>query len=269
MAHFNPRSREGSDSIDLAHPTTWRAFQSTLPRGERRCFLCSALNVVIISIHAPARGATCGCCGAPIAHETISIHAPARGATRRADYLYSNYYNISIHAPARGATSRRRSPCWRGNNLNPRSREGSDARRKSKAVQSHISIHAPARGATYQGAVSALEAMIFQSTLPRGERPRPGPRACRLSHFNPRSREGSDLEISIWVNSASISIHAPARGATRATSEQPRWYTFQSTLPRGERPYRFPCCDTRDQHFNPRSREGSDAFQAEPCENNS
>ncbi len=78
-----------------------------------------------------------------------------------------------------------------------------------------------------------------------------------ISNFNPRSREGSDLEaelgISIWAISIHapargatvvpetcqklerISIHAPARGATTAYLWKARQIKFQSTLPRGER----------------------------------
>ena len=33
-------------------------FQSTLPRGERRCYIRFLYHIVCISIHAPARGAT-------------------------------------------------------------------------------------------------------------------------------------------------------------------------------------------------------------------
>ena len=53
--------------------------------------------------------------------------------------------------------------------------------------------------------------------------------------FNPRSREGSDrLRItSIWLYS--ISIHAPARGATISVHDPTAVCGFQSTLPRGER----------------------------------
>ncbi len=56
-----------------------------------------------------------------------------------------------------------------------------------------------------------------------------------------------------------ISIHAPARGATRSTgrmSEQ--MFPFQSTLPRGERQSVFVWLPHSVFYFNPRSREGSD-----------
>ena len=55
----------------------------------------------------------------------ISIHAPAKGATSIADYLGVSV-GISIHAPAKGATPRRRYAFFILAYFNPRSREGSD-----------------------------------------------------------------------------------------------------------------------------------------------
>ena len=57
----------------------------------------------IISIHAPARGATPWAAIVSPSPLKISIHAPARGATT-AVRLLSGLTKISIHAPARGAT---------------------------------------------------------------------------------------------------------------------------------------------------------------------
>ena len=80
----------------------------------------------------------------------------------------------------------------------------------------------------------------------------------------------------------SISIHAPAKGATLSSLSFPIFLKFQSTLPRRERPplfsricyiHRFQstlprrerlCAYyeyLRDYDFNPRSREGSDWLQ--------
>ena len=56
---------------------------------------------------------------------------------------------------------------------------------------------------------------MFQSTLPRGERP--------FRVFRGQSR-------------AFVSIHAPARGATPLITGLISEIQFQSTLPRGERP---------------------------------
>ena len=101
---------------------------------------------------------------------------------------------ISIHAPARGATICRYFFLPRKADFNPRSREGSD-------IPDMVSFEP-------------------------------------FGNFNPRSREGSDEEGHFLDRGErKISIHAPARGATRCRDFIPLFYAeFQSTLPRGERP---------------------------------
>ena len=102
--------------------------------------------LVVISIHAPAKGATAQR-KALTRWAKISIHAPAKGATTAVLQLTAHWY-ISIHAPAKGATEnlllfaqqnhkfqstlprRERPQTYRIRALhlyfNPRSREGSD-----------------------------------------------------------------------------------------------------------------------------------------------
>ena len=98
--------------------------------------------------------------------------------------------------------------------FNPRSHEGSDSQCCTKYPINQISIHAPTRGATllnfwicvipidfnprsHEGSdqgqmlIRSSES-IFQSTLPRGERPGVSYRFFVLGYFNPRSHEGSD-----------------------------------------------------------------------------
>ena len=77
-------------------------FQSTPPCGGRPINRAPTMGIIIVSIHAPVRGATgytilllLGC--------NVSIHAPVRGATK-ADWLGNNKVCVSIHAPVRGAT---------------------------------------------------------------------------------------------------------------------------------------------------------------------
>ena len=129
--------------------------------------------------------------------------------------------------------------------------------------------------------VMATRLLVFQSTLPHGERPgynrlravesyfNPRSRTgsdrgavlCIVppDYFNPRSRTGSDVVVNIIVAIgdvfqstlphgerpsdgckvgliAAISIHAPARGATKETPVAVPGTLFQSTLPHGERP---------------------------------
>ena len=76
---------------------------------------------------------------------------------------------------------------------------------------------------------------MFQFTLPRGERPRGHLSLLISESFNSRSREGSDLVEDITPLNMTVSIHAPARGATISTLGSPPSSTFQFTLPRGER----------------------------------
>ena len=111
--------------------------------------------------------------------------------------FFSTLYTISIHAPARGATRlvHFSSPSLR------------------------ISIHAPARGATEKKRFPFISC-TFQSTLPRGERPKTCAFFLALfEDFNPRSREGSDIQKSVRDLLFRISIHAPARGATSILSK--------------------------------------------------
>ena len=60
IRYFNPRSREGSDFFSQNFLHRQREFQSTLPRRERRNMARDKIIVTIISIHAPAKGATHG-----------------------------------------------------------------------------------------------------------------------------------------------------------------------------------------------------------------
>ena len=143
----------------------------------------------------------------------ISIHAPARGATRYARFSIKRARNfnprsregsdvnnivslcnkfISIHAPARGATKVYADGC------------------KIRK----ISIHAPARGATRSDQCCTGK-NEFQSTLPRGERLC---LCCYLCHVISISihapARGATAEIVALMIETEISIHAPARGAT-------------------------------------------------------
>ena len=55
---FNPHSHEGSDPIPAISAIQQRAFQSTLPRRERRVLSCNKRGYFLISIHTPTKGAT-------------------------------------------------------------------------------------------------------------------------------------------------------------------------------------------------------------------
>ena len=208
-------------------------FQSALPRGERQdgYVIGEARN----NFNPRSREGSdfVKCFKVPSAD--ISIRAPARGATQERSGSRRSTM-ISIRAPARGATA----PGGRSSDLyryfNPRSREGSDQIPHQSSECSSISIRAPARGAT-EVIHNWYQKNVFQSALPRGERPIVSVIATTtIKNFNPRSREGSDclwtycIKISLYFNPRSregsdqggctrsrqmaISIRAPARGAT-------------------------------------------------------
>ena len=124
---------------------------------------------------------------------------------------------------------------WIVYNFNPRSREGSDISRTiAGASSSVISIHAPAKGATANWLLHPISGK-FQSTLPRRERRFYMIHQRKYWNFNPRSREGSDYNDFEVEKGSLISIHAPAKGATRKIWLLKILDLFQSTLPRRER----------------------------------
>ena len=170
----------------------------------------------------------------------------------------------------------------------------------------YISIHAPVKGATQKKMRKAVS-NLFQSTLPRRERrgrhdhqrrgglisihaPAKGAtvRTCRRNgrtvHFNPRSREGSDLKISRSPPTLGFQSTLPRRERRRQMIMVTLTVPFQSTLPRRERRSQNELISMRMEfqstlprrerrgksggnprhrlHFNPRSREGSDGGPA-------
>ena len=188
--YFNPRSREGSDPFRNA----------------------PAAHHPVISIHAPAKGATEMHLRAG-GRVSISIHAPAKGATRRVS-CSTRYRRFQSTLPRRERLVFLRhiqDTCSFQSTLPRRERQLPPTR---ATAGSRISIHAPAKGATRCGCSDKL----FK---------------C---HFNPRSREGSDEMDHHDCPMIDISIHAPAKGATCISS-----FTAHSLA-----------------DFNPRSREGSD-----------
>ena len=143
--------------------------------------------------------------------------------------------------------------------FNPRSREGSDFRGSGKCIHQRGFQSTLPRGERPSMSCGASSWQSFQSTLPRGERRLPEWRICRLLMFQSTLPRGERLLIDsdsfskLGFQSTlprgerlvdygfarklqAVSIHAPARGATK---------TEVINIPT------LSC-------FNPRSREGSD-----------
>ena len=121
---------------------------------------------------------------------------------------------ISIHAPAKGATLLKCSSRSDGRDFNPRSREGSD----------HDKGRCEGNGDD------------FNPRSREGSDPATPPSWKIQRDFNPRSREGSDIgSMGACKQGYQISIHAPAKGATKKFQIHVDKNQFQSTLPRRER----------------------------------
>ena len=105
LCRFNPRAREGRDARFSENLYAKPKFQSTRPRGARPAAVLMTAFAPVVSIHAPARGATCiHLIDAPPSPEFQSTRP--RGARRRVAFALFGH-----------------------GRFNPRAREGRDARR--------------------------------------------------------------------------------------------------------------------------------------------
>ena len=165
-------------------------FQSTLPRRERQQAIYDGFDAEVISIHAPAKGATVSALSL-FHQQLISIHAPAKGATVEATCINpTDKFQSTL--PRRERLQTKMCSIWLIH-FNPRSREGSDA--SSFAVGAKVADFNPRsrEGSDLLTRIHHRMYSLFQSTLPRRERP--------MIRDN----------VIIVDN---ISIHAPAKGAT-------------------------------------------------------
>ena len=163
-------------------------FQSTRPRGARRCHAASP---------------TCPACFNPRAREgrdsrengkslpiLVSIHAPARGATWQADAWY-HFVMVSIHAPARGATANQRG--FRGRFLFQSTRPRG-ARRRGQPRHNNIRSFNPRAREGRDGIdqTTLTQNRCFNPRAREGRDPLNLRRGLALTSFNPRAREGRD-----------------------------------------------------------------------------
>ena len=144
---------------------------------------------------------------------------------------------ISIHAPAKGATQYGADPCARTgfqSTLPRRERQTTSGRSwKGSRFQSTL----PRRERRLTSTSTATEPHRFQSTLPRRERLDLDLIYEDLEQFQSTlPRRERRCNQGIFVQVSDISIHAPAKGATRLRSKSKSLHRFQSTLPRRERP---------------------------------
>ena len=233
-----------------------------------------------VSTHAPARGAT-GVARVAVWRFMLFRPTLPRGERPDRDRHERCLDGVSTHAPARGATpttgtllcaalsfdprSREGSDelfavdPYRKQNFDPRSREGSDWSRRSPGARRRSFDPRSREGSDRSTVVTLSASSSFRPTLPRGERRawprcRPGPSSVSI-HAPARGAtwRGMGLAGALYQ----VSIHAPARGATIPLLSTRAFVGFRSTLPRGERQPGRSCCRAV-RCFDPRSREGSD-----------
>ena len=192
LGGFNPRARTGRDLQAGALYTNTGTFQSTRPHGARR--------------GTGMRGP----------HPCFCFNPRARtgrdSAISSSPCLVGSFQSTRPHGARR--TPQTLGCSWWS--FNPRARTGRDAFIGGLRIGEQVSIHAPARGATWwrsgwSGPCRSFNprartgrdlakfdqfgrGWTFQSTRPHGAR-------------HPRSRS--------WWTWPPVSIHAPARGATR------------------------------------------------------
>ena len=104
---------------------------------------------------------------------------------------------------------------------------------------------------------------LFQSTHPRGVRPRPFCASCTCCWFQSTHPRGVRLILELLPFQLFIvSIHAPAWGATRQRLMLARTLSLlQSTHPRGVRHLSCRLMSGLSASFNPRTRVGCDFFK--------
>ena len=169
-------------------------FQSTPPRGGRPVASGVEGDIRGVSIHAPTRGAT----RIPSIPSRSGLFqsTPPRGGRRVRRMARHHSHSGFNPRPHAGGDSRCPGTAGRLTCFNPRPHAGGDKWQWSKWMFKIVSIHAPTRGATLRYPTEATANIWFQSTPPRGGRPRPARQGMRLTErFNPRPHAGGDTRL--------------------------------------------------------------------------
>ena len=234
-------------------------FQFALPRGERHLHVAKLIHRRLVSIRAPARGATCDN-RLKFMQKQVSIRAPARGATtKKAGIACCTGFQFAL---PRGERPRRRSHpsgSARFQFALPRGERPRGA--VPIAITPDVSIRAPARGAT-QLILRLCDNRLFQFALPRGERPSAMTATNKPKQFQfalPRGER--HRAASRWTSAKPFQFALPRGERLKYSSLHAPAAKFQFALPRGERRcLRFSYLLVA--RFNSRSREGSDITRA-------
>ena len=144
-AHFNPRTREGCDTVWSLEVGDYDPFQPTHPRGVRRTrFFVSSSESLFQPTHPrgvrqgkmiprseyenfnPRTREGCDPVHTTPQHRTFYFNPRTREGCDRTGVCYGEREPISTHAPARGATCSKTLLALLVRYFNPRTREGCD-----------------------------------------------------------------------------------------------------------------------------------------------
>ena len=233
---------------------TLQKFQSTPPRGGRRCSEHRAAQFAGFNPRSRAGGDS----GLPGLRQRMGRFnpRPRAGGDEHSRRRWPGRWCVSIHAPARGATPGRR-PCPSGSSFQSTPPRGG---RQGTGMGSALDVlfqstpprggrpgeersgsrlrcfnPRPRAGGDSRKSASGIAARTFQSTPPRGGRQIGDGVVVGGGRFNPRPRAGGDEPALPGGRQGGVSIHAPARGATPARCATLASFAFQSTPPRGGR----------------------------------
>ncbi len=191
-----------------------KLFQSTRPRGARHTSALSAENADEFQSTRP-RGARQAGNKQKMTLTGFQSTRP-RGARHELRTGFGQARVFQSTRP-RGARQYKTITFSHVYSFNPRARAGRDlVGERDNRIIYRVSIHAPARGATFckpsgsrsytrfnPRARAGRDAAVVSTILPDG---------C----FNPRARAGRDrVHRAFYRQRRNVSIHAPARGATR------------------------------------------------------
>ena len=287
---FQSTHPRGVRPISVKYFSRGSLFQSTHPRGVRQAKIDAGTNLELVSIHAPAWGATLpiypkgGGSGCFNPRTRVGCDGSVPSAVCNTSEFQSThprgvrpYYSGRMVAIIEFQSTHPRG-------VRPHAPGGSDpldlvsihapagGATRSQGVgrrPSCVSIHAPAWGATLPPSGVIEVDTEFQSTHPRGVRRIRSKIVSSRGSFNPRTRVGCDAQNGIrWrVADAFQSTHPrgvrPALGLVKlgdfhVSIHAPAWGATRTC-----RAWRRRCC-----RFNPRTRVGCDGrgrFPALPC----
>ena len=170
-SNFNPRSREGSDIFDTINATS-----------------------ILISIHAPARGATM-IYGKNGIKERYFNPRSREGSDLETGLKRLSEQTFQSTLPRGERLKIVKTTVWVFVFQSTLPRGERQGRSISPASATNISIHAPARGATVFVSLLPVRNSISIHAPARGATHLQSMEVLADLHFNPRSREGSDFNF--------------------------------------------------------------------------